>query len=256
MTVVAFTVTGDVPIEVNVNDCVVDLLTITFPKLRLLTLTVSSGVGAATPVPLSVTSAVLSVDELLLIVNFPLTEPVDAGLNCTCSVNDCVGARVTGKVSPTTAKPAPMTAAELTVTGSVPVDVSVNDCIVDVFTETFPKLKLPVLTASCGLATSIPIPRSEIVVGLPVDEVLRISSCPLNIPIDVGLKSTCRVNDCFGANVIGKTLPPERENPAPEIAAALIATGIVPVDVSVSGCVVDVFTETFPKLRLPALTVN
>jgi hypothetical protein len=43
------------------------------------------------------------------------------------------------------AKPVPVIAAELTVTGDVPVDVSVNDCVVAVFTVTLPKLKVAAL---------------------------------------------------------------------------------------------------------------
>ena len=46
------------------------------------------------------------------------------------------------------------------------------------------------------------------------------------------------------------------ENPAPMIEAELIVTDDVPVEVSVSDSVVAVFTGTFPKLRLLALTVN
>jgi hypothetical protein len=38
--------------------------------------------------------------------------------------------------------------AEFTVTGAVPVDVNVNDCVVDVFTVTFPKLRLAALTVN------------------------------------------------------------------------------------------------------------
>jgi hypothetical protein len=89
---------------------------------------------------------------LLLIVICPLAAPVDIGRNCTCSVTACVGFSVTGKLPPTTAKPAPVIAAELTVTGDVPVDVSVNDCVVGVFTGKLPKFKLAVLTVNCGFA--------------------------------------------------------------------------------------------------------
>jgi hypothetical protein len=77
-----------------------------------------------------------------------LTVPADGGRNCTCSVIDCVGFSVTGKLPPTIAKPAPVMAAELTVTGAVPVEVSVNDCVVAVFTVTLPKLKVPALTVN------------------------------------------------------------------------------------------------------------
>jgi hypothetical protein len=48
-------------------------------------------------------------------------------------------------------KPAPAIVAEFTVTGDVPVDFSVNDCVVAVFTVTLPKLRLAVLTVSCGV---------------------------------------------------------------------------------------------------------
>ena len=45
-------------------------------------------------------------------------------------------------------KPAPVMVAELTVTGDVPDDVNVSDCVVAEFTVTFPKLKVAALTAN------------------------------------------------------------------------------------------------------------
>ena len=62
------TVTGDVPVDVSVNDWVVAVFTVTLPKLRLAALTVNCGFGAAVLVPLRATTAVGPVDELLLIV--------------------------------------------------------------------------------------------------------------------------------------------------------------------------------------------
>jgi hypothetical protein len=97
------------------------------PKLSVAALTANCGLGAAVLVPLKATIAVEPVDELLVIVIWPLAVPVDVGLNCTCSVSDWVGFNVAGKLPPTIAKPVPLIAAELTVTGEVPVDVSVND---------------------------------------------------------------------------------------------------------------------------------
>jgi hypothetical protein len=55
---------------------------------------------------------------------------------------------VTGKLPPTIVKPVPVIAAELTVTGAVPVDVSVNDCVVAVFTVALPKLKVEALSVN------------------------------------------------------------------------------------------------------------
>ena len=51
-------------------------------------------------------------------------------------------------------KPAPVIAAELTVTGDVPVDVRVNVSVVAVFTVTL-KLRLPALTVSWGLSAAM-----------------------------------------------------------------------------------------------------
>ena len=90
--------------------------------------------------------------ELLLIASCPLAAPGDVGSNCTCSVVDWVGFSVTGKLPPTIVKPAPEAATEFTVTGDVPIDVSVNDCVVAVLTVTLPKLKLVALIVSSGEA--------------------------------------------------------------------------------------------------------
>jgi hypothetical protein len=64
-----FTVTGEVPVDVRVNDCVVEVFTVTLPKLRLAALTDNCGLGAAVLVPPRVTTVVLPVDELLLMVS-------------------------------------------------------------------------------------------------------------------------------------------------------------------------------------------
>jgi hypothetical protein len=96
-------------------------------------------------------------------------------------------------------KPAPETAAEVTVTGAVPVDVSVNDCVVGVFTVALPKLRLEVLTASCGLVgdpgddAAAPVPARATIAGLPLAELLTIAICPLAAPADAGLNCTCSV---------------------------------------------------------------
>jgi hypothetical protein len=167
-------VTGAVPVDVSVNDCVAAVFTVTLPKLKLAVLTVNCGLGAVALVPLRVTCAVEPVDESLLIVTWPLALPVIAGRNCTCNVIDWVGFSVTGKLPPTIVKPEPVIAAELTVTGAVPVDVSVNDCVVAVFTVTLPKLKVAVLTVNCGLGAAALVPLRVTCAVEPVDESLFI----------------------------------------------------------------------------------
>jgi hypothetical protein len=146
-------------------------------------------------VPLRATTDVEPVDELLLIVICPLADPVVVGRNCTCNVIDCVGFSVTGKLPPTIVKPEPVIAAEFTVTGEVPVDVNVNDCVVAVFTVTLPKLRLAALTANCGLSAAVLIPLRATTAVEPVDESLLIVICPLEVPVAVGRNWTCNVID-------------------------------------------------------------
>lgn len=58
-----------------------------------------------------------------------------------------------GKAVPDIEKPAPVSVAELMVTGAVPVDVSVIDCgVAGVLTCTLPKARLLALTVSVGTA--------------------------------------------------------------------------------------------------------
>ena len=70
--------------------------------------------------------------------------------------------------------PAPVMAAELTVTGVVPDDVRVKDCVAAVFTVTFPKLTLPELIVNCGFA-AVPVPLRVTEAMLPVVESLLIA---------------------------------------------------------------------------------
>ena len=61
-------VTGEVPDEVNVSDWVVEVFTVTLPKLKVAALTANCGLGAGVLAPPKVTWVVDPVDELLLIV--------------------------------------------------------------------------------------------------------------------------------------------------------------------------------------------
>jgi hypothetical protein len=132
---------------------------------------------------------VLPLIELLLIVICPVRAPAVLGLNCSCSDSVCVGFRVSGKLPPTMVKPAPLIVTEFTVTAEVPVDVSVNVCVVVVFTAILPKLRLPALIVNCGFA-AVPVPPRATKAVLPVVELLEIVICPLAVPVDVGWNST------------------------------------------------------------------
>lgn len=157
------------------------MFTVTLPKLRLVALTVKRGLvrgfDAVVPVPLRATTAVAPVAELLLIATCPLTAPGNIGLNCTTTVADWVGFSVAGKLPPTIVKPEPVIAAEFTVTGDVPVDVSVKDCVVAVFTVTLPKLRLAALIVNCGASGDDPCPCIGTWASGCADMSIRVS-CP------------------------------------------------------------------------------
>jgi hypothetical protein len=190
---VELTVTGEVPVEVKVNDCVVAVFTVTLPKLRLVALTANCGFVAAVPVPLRVTAVLPPVDELLLIVILPLADPVAVGRNCTCSVTAWFGFSVTGRLPLTIVKPAPEIAAEFTVTGDVPVDVNVNDFVAEEFTVTLPKLNEVALNDNCGVVAAAPVPLRDTAVVLPLAELLLIVRLPAADPVAVGANFTCNV---------------------------------------------------------------
>jgi hypothetical protein len=84
-------------------------------------------------------------------------------------------------------KPAPLIDAELIVTGELPVDVSVIDCVVGEFSATLPKLRLAALTVNCGLAGPIPIPERATTAVPFVVALLLTVSCPVAAPATIGL---------------------------------------------------------------------
>jgi hypothetical protein len=172
-------VTGAVPVDVNVTGCVDAVFTVTLPNVRLAALMVNWGLGAAVPVPLRLTNAVLLVAESLWIVSCPAAAPVAVGSNRTFSVTDWLGLRLTGNLAPDIVKPVPVSAAELIVTGAAPVDVNVTGCADAEPTVTSPKVRPAVLTINCGLATAavwVPVPLRSTTAVLLVAELLWICS--------------------------------------------------------------------------------
>ena len=188
-------VTGAVPVEVSVTGCVDAVFTVTLPKVRLAALSVNCGLVAAVPIPLRLTTAVPLVDELLWIVNWPDAPPVAVGSNCTFSVADWPGFKVTGNVAPDTVKPLPLGVAELIVTGAVPVEVNVRGSLAGVFTVTLPNVRLAALSVNCGLATAVPVPLRLTTAVLLVDELLWIVNWPDAPPVVVGSNCTFSVTD-------------------------------------------------------------
>jgi hypothetical protein len=96
-----------------------------------------------------------------------------------------LGFKVSGKVAPETVKPIPVTTAVAIVTGEVPVDESVNVCVVGVFTFTLPKPMLPALTASVG----VPLPNSSAkICDTPFALAVRVTVCEVLTEVTVAVK--------------------------------------------------------------------
>jgi hypothetical protein len=74
------------------------------------------------------------------------------GSNCTFNVNDWPGFNWSGNVPPDSVKPVPLKVAELIVTGAVPVEANVTDCVDADPTVTLLNARLPVLTLSIEVA--------------------------------------------------------------------------------------------------------
>ena len=168
-------VTGAVPVDVMVTGCADAVFTVTLPNVRLAALIINCGLdtaATAVPMPLRLTTAVLFVDESLSIASCPAAAPLVVGSNRTFSVSDWPGFRLTGNAALETLKPAPVSAAELIVTGAVPVDVNVTGCVAAEPTATSPKVRFAALTVNCGFDTTVPVPLRLTTAVLLVDELL------------------------------------------------------------------------------------
>jgi len=137
-----------------------------------------------------------------------------------------------------TANP-PLAAATLSVT----VQLSVPAAAIDALVQLKP------------LNTGTLLPVRLITVEVPLDELLVKVSEPVSAPADVGSNCTVSVAIEFGLRVSGKVAP-EKVKPDPATVAALMVMATVPVEDSVTVCVVAVFTFTVPNPMLPALTLN
>lgn len=88
-----------------------------------------------------------------------------------------------------------------------------------------------------------------------VAEVLLIISWPVAAPVVVGSNVNVNVNTWPGFNTEG-SVTADAENPLPETDTEFTVTAAVPLDVSVSVCVVGVLTATAPKAILDAFTLR
>jgi hypothetical protein len=81
----------------------------------------------------------LPAELLATTINAPFVVPSDVGLNTRFRVVEFPGGNVAGKLSPVVVNPDPEVVAELIVTGAVPVEVRVSDCVDTEFNAACPK---------------------------------------------------------------------------------------------------------------------
>lgn len=150
-----------------------------------------------------------------------------------------MGFKVSGKVAPETVKPAPVTAAAAIVTAEVPVDDSVNVCVVGVFTFTLPNPMLPALTTSVG----VPLPNSSAkICDTPAELAVRVTVCEVLTEETVAMKlaAVAPAATVTVAGTVTAELLLARLTIKPPLPAAALS---VTVQLSVPAPVIDPFVQ-------------
>ena len=188
--------------------------------------------------PVRLTAVVAPVEELLAMISVPVAAPAVAGSTSISSVAICPAFRVTGNVAPDTEKPAPLRAAEETVTAALPVDVRVSDCVVGVFTFTSPKPTLAELTlrvevAAFSCTAKFIEPPASVAVRVAVCEVLTDATAAVNVPMVAPAETVTEAGTVTELLLLARvtTTPPVG---AAELSVAVQASLPDPVNVEVA----------------------
>jgi hypothetical protein len=236
LTATPLIVSAVVPDDVTVTACVVAAFSSSVPNATLVELRLSPGTAAFS-----------------CMANVPLTPPAVAVSVAVCSVltDEAVAVNPALEAPAATVTDAGTVTAALllarfTVRGpaAAPVSVTVQASVAAPVSDALPHVTP--FTAGC------PVPLSAIVAAL--EALLLIVTVPLAAPATVGSNPTVSVAVCPGFNVNG-VLIPDAENPAPLTATPLIVSTVVPDDVTVTVCVMAMFSPcvpnaTFVELRL------
>jgi hypothetical protein len=223
-----------VPDDVIVTDCVVAIFKSSIPKFTLAVLRLSAAFTA-----FSCTAYVLE------------TPPAVAVSVAVCAVFTAVAVAVKGALedpAATVTEAGTVTALllldRLTTVALVPAAVSVT---------VHASVAAPVSQAllhETPLNCGCPDPLSAIVP--PLGALLAIVTVPLTAPDVAGSKPTVSVAACPGLSVNG-VLIPVTVNPGPLTATPLIVSAAVPDDVTVTDCVVAVFSGSVPNATVVEL---
>lgn len=181
---------------------------------------------------------------MLVTVIAPLKVPVTVGIKDALSVVVEPAAIVNGVLIEERENPAPEIETAETLTGPLPVFVSVTVNNEVVLTCTFPKFRLGGVAVSGPGVVPVPLTGME---RFGSDALLVTAIDPLAAPDTVGAKVTVRTLVAPTANVNGVDIVAS-ENSAPEILTLETVSDAVPVFLSVTVRVAELCTFTLPKL--------
>lgn len=145
-----------------------------------------SATAYATPVADKPTDVVFPVDELLLIVSVPLTDPLVVGLKSTFTVALCPGLSDAGTFELEIENPVPESVTELIATAEVPVEFNVTVWVDVVFRLTFPKAMVGESTLSVempGFSESAKVFATELTVAVSVAVVAEETAATLAVKL-------------------------------------------------------------------------
>jgi len=129
--------------------------------------------------------AIAPIEQLLVKVTEPVAAPAVFGSNCRLRVEDWPGLSVTGNETPEALKPVPVSVAAVTVTGALPLDEMLTDCVAGVLRSTFPKATLVALRVRVGVAAFRLI---EKVFETPPEVAVRVTVCAAVTAVAVAVK--------------------------------------------------------------------
>jgi hypothetical protein len=236
----ALMVTAAVPDEVSVTVCCVAVFRFTFPKLKLVVFSVSAGTDACSCSPkVAAMPPSCAVSVTVWVVVTAVIVAVNAAVVAPAATVTEVGTVTAVLLLERLAVIPPLGAVALSDT----VQASVPAPVIDVPLHESP-------------FTAVPQPYKLTVDVLPLEELLLIVSAPEAVgPAAVGAKFTFSVTAWPGFIVAGNVAP-DTLKPTPDAVAALMVSGPVPIDVSVSCCVPTVPTATLVNEMLVAPTLS
>ena len=189
-----------VPLFVNCMLCVLDVPSVTLPKLTLLGVMVSAG---CRPVPVTAITTLVPCE--VATVTLPVTLSDAVGLNTTVSDAVCPAVRASGVVIPLVLTSLALTETCEMVRLVFPLLVMVTLFELELPAFTLPKLRLVGLAVSDDVAVT-PVPLRDTAAG-EFGALLVIDRLPVTAPADAGANFSVKLLDCPAVKESGSVNP-------------------------------------------------